>query len=126
MSILGSNKITEEWLRRNGFKKEGWGSISTRKQKNTTCWSKVVVVDSYETFEIIWFPEGFEGYVTSLTDAQNHVMIMDPYGSGLGSCESMHCDDIDDMIVFVGYKIEEFCADWWDKEQIMKKIKWQR
>lgn len=121
MSILGSNKITEEWLRRNGFRKDGWGSISTRKQKNTTCWSKVVMVDSYEAFEIIWFPEGFEGYVTSLPDAQNHVMFM-----GFGNCGSMHCDDIDDMMVFVEYKIMELAWDSQYKKQAIKKIKWQR
>lgn len=125
MSILGSDKITEEWLRLNGFEKDGWGSINTRKQKNTTCWSKVVVVDSYNVFEIIWFPEGFEGYVTSLPDAQNHVMFM-----GFGSCESMQCDDIYDMVVFVENKIKELYQSSWDGEQIIKKIKkkikWQR
>lgn len=124
MSILGSNKITEEWLRRNNFKKDGWGSISTRKQKNTTCWSKVVMVDSYEAFEIIWFPEGFEGYVTSLPDAQNHVMLIGSQWPENSS--SMHCDDIYDMITFVEHKIRELYWSSWNKERVIKNIKWQR
>lgn len=131
MSILGSQAVTKQWLSRNGFKKDGWGSPYTRRMYDTTCYIRQVDITEYSSIEIIFFPKGFEGYVTAFHMGHiasgksmlehDHVMILGHYWDALHA-PFIKVDDVNDIITFFNQVVDELSD--WHREEIRNKVKW--
>ena len=114
MSILSKNQsITPEWLRANGWKKDGWGSLSWRKEHNATIWSKIYDYTSNKGrrhIEVIWFPKDFEGYVTDYGyDMKGMVFFCTSDSSK--KCPKMECEDVHDLTVFISTILTQLKKD---------------
>lgn len=63
MSVLGDEQtITATRLEELGFWRSGWGSPSTRREKNTNMYETLDDTD-YREWHIMWFPKKFSGTV---------------------------------------------------------------
>lgn len=61
---VSDRKITENFLKRKGFKKHRWGSLRDRQNQSNSFYERFIM-DEWGAIivDIMYFPEGFTGYI---------------------------------------------------------------
>lgn len=115
MSILSGNQsITPEWLLSNDWEKDGWGSISWRKEHNAAVWCKIYKYtdnnDWERSVEVIWFPKDFEGYVTGYGYGMQGMAFFNLSDSPKRNPVSK-CEDVHDLTTFISATLTQLKKD---------------